>query len=47
MEIAIAEKKKIDVFVVIVDSVARFCRQGQVPMKEFTEYKKQFNPQAK
>lgn len=44
---ATAMKKKVDVFVVIVDSVARFCRQGQVPAKEFQEYRKQFNERAK
>lgn len=44
---AMAKKKKIDVFVVIVDSVARFCRQGQVPVKEFTAYKAKFNDRAK
>lgn len=44
---ATAKKKKVDMFVVIVDSVARFCRQGQVPEKEFTEYKAKFNDHAK
>lgn len=40
-------KKTIDIFVVIVDSVARFCRQGEVPEREFAEYKAQFNAHAK
>lgn len=40
-------RRKIDVFVVIVDSVARFCRQGEVPVKEFTEYRQKFNKRAK
>lgn len=44
---AMASKKKVDMFVVIVDSVARFCRQGQVPMQEFIEYRKKFNDRAK
>lgn len=44
---ATAMKKKVDVFVVIVDSVARFCRQGQVPVQEFQEYRKKFNERAK
>lgn len=44
---ATALNKKIDVFVVIVDSIARFCRQGQVPTKEFAEYKAKFNQHAK
>lgn len=42
-----ALKKKVDMFVVIVDSVARFCRQGQAPVQEFTEYKAKFNDRAK
>lgn len=44
---ATAANKKVDVFVVIVDSVARFCRQGQVPVQEFQEYRKKFNERAK
>lgn len=44
---ATAKKKKIDMFLVIVDSVARFCRQGQVPVDAFTEYKAKFNDRAK
>lgn len=44
---ATAMKKVVDVFVVIVDSVARFCRQGQVPVQEFQEYRKNFNERAK
>lgn len=44
---ATAAKKKVDVFVVIVDSVARFCRQGIVPVAEFKEYKAKFNASAK
>lgn len=44
---ATALKKKIDIFIVVVDSVARFCRQGQVPVKEFTEYRAKFNDRAK
>ncbi|XP_055301999.1 uncharacterized protein LOC129568332 [Sitodiplosis mosellana] len=40
-------KKKIDMFVVIVDSVARFCRQGQVPIEEFKAYRAKFNDRAK
>lgn len=44
---ATALKKKIDMFVVVVDSVARFCRQGQVPVQEFTEYRAKFNDRAK
>lgn len=44
---ATALKKKVDMFVVIVDSVARFCRRGQVPVDEFTEYRKKFNDRAK
>lgn len=44
---ATALKKKVDMFVVIVDSVARFCRQGQVPVQEFKEYRAKFNDRAK
>lgn len=44
---ATALKKKIDVFVVVVDSVARFCRQGQVPVQEFQEYRSKVNDRAK
>lgn len=40
-------KKKIDVFVVITESVARFCRQGQAPVDEFLAYKQKFNKTAK
>lgn len=40
-------RKRVDVFVVIVDSVARFCRQGQVPVKEFTEFRDKINNHAK
>lgn len=47
LKLAIEQKKKVDVFVVIVDSVARFCRQGQVPIPEFVEYKNQLNKKAK
>lgn len=44
---ATALKKKVDMFVVVVDSVARFCRQGLVPVDEFTTYKRNFNDRAK
>lgn len=40
-------KRKVDMFVVIVDSVARFCRQGNVPVQEFQEYRAKFNDRAK
>lgn len=40
-------KKVVDIFVVIVDSVARFCRQGQVPEREFAAYKAKLNAHAK
>lgn len=39
--------KKIDVFVVMTESVARFCRQGQLPADEFLAYKRNFNKTAK
>lgn len=45
--VATAMKKEVDVFVVIVDSVRRFCRQGQAPTAEFAEYKAKFNEHAK
>lgn len=44
---ATVAKKKIDVFVVVVDSVARFCRSGQVPLTEFVEYRNNVNAGAK
>lgn len=40
-------KRKVDVFVVIVDSVARFCRDGRAPIQEFLEYKKKIHSGAK
>lgn len=36
-------KRKIDIFLVVVNSVARFCRQGSMPEREFAEYKAKFN----
>ncbi|XP_031638716.1 60 kDa SS-A/Ro ribonucleoprotein-like [Contarinia nasturtii] len=44
---AIKLKKKVDMFLVIVDSVARFCRQGQVPVEEFQKYRSEFNKHVK
>lgn len=40
-------QKKIDVFVVVTESVGRFCRQGKVPVDEFLAYKQEFNNAAK
>lgn len=47
IKIAIEANKKIDIFVVIVDSVARISRDGKAPIKEFVEYKAKFNKGAK
>lgn len=40
---AAEQKKKVDVFITIVDSVARTCRTGKPPLDEFRLYKKNMN----
>lgn len=47
IKVAIDSRKKIDIFVVIVDSVARFSRDGKAPIQEFVEYKTKVNKGAK
>lgn len=47
IQTAIDTNKKIDIFVVIVDSVARISRNGKAPLKEFVEYKTKVNRGAK
>lgn len=37
------QKKKVDIFITIVDSVARTCRAGKPPLDEFRHYKKAMN----
>lgn len=44
---AAKKKKPIDVFITIVDSVARFNRHGEVPIEEFVAYKTKHNKFAK
>lgn len=44
---AYKQKRSIDVFVTIVDSIARFNRRAIVPTDEFKKYKKKFNERAK
>lgn len=40
---ATEQKKKVDVFITLVDSVARTCRAGKPPLDEFRQYKKSMN----
>lgn len=40
---AAEQKKKVDIFITIVDSVARTCRTGKPPLDEFRHYKKNMN----
>lgn len=40
---AFFQQKKIDIFITIVDSVARTCRTGKPPLEEFRHYKKNLN----
>lgn len=40
---AAEQKKKVDIFITLVDSVARTCRSGKPPLDEFRQYKKNMN----
>lgn len=40
---AAEQRKKVDIFITLVDSVARTCRAGKPPLDEFRQYKKNMN----
>lgn len=44
---ATRQKKSIDIFVTIVDSIVRFNRKAIAPTEQFKKYKEKFNKHAK